>query len=599
MSISRTGDCPIYLDYVTRMALIPRAGSPSPEFLQMVQFNFRWIDIPCYQRGLVWDEEDFEALLNSDSVFLGNAILGEFDVPDPRNASFSKLPDSATKYEVLVDGLQRFSIGTALLHILHRFILSDGARFPNEKQYYASLSVMAKQWAPVYEHNHTELQGHSRKAVSESYLDFQQALANWIENEINRGRGKELADRLQLLLLRRQIAPDTYHGFKSEYQVTSTFIGLNTIRVELSIVDWLRSVIVDKGAPKGSAIGWDDATISEIDNRFTEVFVYKSNPVQELMPFAAIILDCLTKPTSSTPINAIKVFPSWNSGLSADEVRRFLDFVETLRDFKNTSKNPYFYEIYRCGKIPFAGLICYYYRQYLSNGNQKPSFITGGKNEDSELHAYLRANYRILLAGRIGRTRDFSAKLLTDNISLRDIADEISLFGVDCKLGSMVDPDWLRTILADSDKTRAQRVFNMCLLPNASVAGGPFQPLVFGKKGNTYQTDHMIPESEIDNNVNQPGEAEGRTLRNFVAIRRTANNGQSNLSCSAKMSATGSYANECANDVNVHPYTKWLVTNQSKYGSHLDEMDRLQANSTPRMVEERIKWFVDALLSKL
>lgn len=599
MSISRTGDCPIYLDYVTRMALIPRAGNPSPEFLQMVQFNFRWIDVPCYQRGLVWDEEDFAELLNSESIFLGNAILGEFDVPEPRIASFAKLPDSATKYEVLVDGLQRFSIGTALLHILHRFILSAGARFPNEKQYYASLSVMAQPWAPIYEHNHTELAGHSRKAVCESYLDFQQTLANWIENEINRGRGKELAARLQHLLLKRQIAPDTYHGFKSEYQVTSTFIGLNTIRVELSIVDWLRSVIVDKGAPKVAGTGWDDATISEIDNRFTEVFISKTDPIPELMPFAAIILDCLTKPTAAAPVNANKVFPSWNGTLSADEVRRFLDFVEALRDFKNSPKNPYFYEIYRCGKIPFAGLIGYYYRQYLANGNRMPSFITGGGNEDAELHAYLRANYRILLAGRIGRTRDFSAQLLTDSVPLRDIADKISVFGVDCTLGAPVDADWLRTILADTDKTRAQRVFNMCLLPNASAAGGAFQPLVYGKKGNTYQIDHMIPESVIDANVNQPGEAEGRTLRNFVAIRRTANNGQSNLSCSAKMASTGSYANECANDVNVHPHTKWLVTNQAKYGSWLDDMARLQANSTPKMVEERIKWFVDALLPRL
>lgn len=597
MSISRTGDCPVYLDYVLKMALIPRVSTPSPEFEQIVKYGYRWVDIPCYQRGLVWDEETFVELLNSNSIFLGNAILGKFRIPQPRSASFANVPANANDYEVLIDGLQRFSIGTALLHILHRFVLSAGARFPNEKQHYLGLSARAMSLAPIYEHNHAELAGHARKAVSESYLDFQQTLANWIENEIKRGCGRELADRIQFLLLERQIAPDTYHGFQSEYEVTSTFIGLNTTGVELSIVDWLRSIIVDKGAPRGRNGGWDDATISEIDNRFTEVFALKN----ELMPFAAIIHVCLTTPTASSPTHATKVFPSWNSGLCADEVRRFLEFVDKFRAFANTTANPYFYEIYRCGKIPFAGLICYYYRQYLSNGNQMPSFITitGGSNENAELHAYLRANYRILLAGRIGRTRDYSVRLLTENISLRDIADEISEFGVDCNLGAQVDTDWLRTTLSDTDKTRAQRVFNMCLLPNASVSGGAFQPLVFGKKGNTYQIDHMIPESVIDANVNQPGEAEGRTLRNFVAIRRTANNGQSNLSCSGKMAAAGSYANECANDVNVHPYTKWLVANQAKHGSRLDDMDRLQANVPPKIVEERIKWFVDVLLPRL
>jgi hypothetical protein len=83
------------------------------------------------------------------------------------------------------------------------------------------------------------------------------------------------------------------------------------------------------------------------------------------MPFAAIIHVCLTTPTASSPSHATKVFPSWNSGLSADEVRRFLEFVDKFRAFANTTANLYFYEIYRCGKIPFAGLICYYYRQYL------------------------------------------------------------------------------------------------------------------------------------------------------------------------------------------------------------------------------------------
>ena len=72
MAINRTGACPLFLEYVTKQALIPRTGPPTHQFVQLTQFNFRWIDIPSYQRGLVWDEETFEELLNSRSIFVGN-----------------------------------------------------------------------------------------------------------------------------------------------------------------------------------------------------------------------------------------------------------------------------------------------------------------------------------------------------------------------------------------------------------------------------------------------------------------------------------------------------------------------------------------------
>lgn len=592
MPISRTGECPEFWKFVTQQALIPRNGTPSAAFTQLTQFNFRWIDIPSYQRGVVWDEEDFEELLNSRSIFMGNAILGAFPLPTPRG-SYSLVPGTANTYEVLVDGLQRFSIGTALLHILHHFILAAGPRFPNETQYYAALNMLAGPMAPVYEHNDRELSNHNRKAVRESYLDFKQTLANWVENEINQGRGQELANRLQHLFLQRQIAPDTYHGFQSEYDVTSTFIGLNTIRVQLSIVDWLRSVIVDRGA----ASGWAADVLADLDNRFTEVFVRGTNPVPELMPFAAIILDCLTRPSAAAPQYASFVFPSWVAGLDEGEVQRFLDFVETLREFKNSPSNPYFFEIFKCGKIPFAGCLCYYYRRYLANGNNLPSFVNGGNQEDAELHAYLRANYRVLLAGCIGRTREYSERLLREPIPLTDIADQISGFGVGRDLSAQVDAAWLRTTLAGTDRSRAQRAFNGCLLPLASAPGGAFDPQVYGTKGNAYQVDHMIPESVIV--PNQPGEAEARSMPNFAPVRRTANNAQSNLTCSGKLAAGGSFANECVNDPRVHPYVEWLVQNQAQHGAFLDDQVRLQPNSTPPLTEERIEWLVDWLLPRL
>lgn len=587
MAIKRTGDCPPFLEYVTKLALIPRAAPPTAELTQLTQFNFRWIDIPSYQRGLVWDEETFEDLLNSKSAFLGNAILGAFAIPNPRG-SFSHVPSVEREYEILIDGLQRFSIGTALLSILHKLVLADHPSNAADAPLFAALRAYSKALAPVYEHNDRELRNHGRKAVRESYTEFRQTLANWIWNEFNQMRALELADKVQHLFLQRQIAPDTYHGFKSEYDVTSTFIGLNTVRVELNKVDWLRSIIVDKG----SASGWSASALADFDNRFTEVFTRGTAPEPELLPFAAIVLDSLT---DSDQKRANAVFPSWAVGLAEKEVNQFLDIVEKL---KTHNGNAYYREIRLCGKIPFAGCIGYYYRLFLASGNS-PSFLNSGISEDSELHAYLRANYRALLAGRIGRTGPFSEKLLHDSVALIQVADEIAIFSTKNGLSSVVDQAWLNSALKATDQTRAPRVFNACLLPVAANPGSAFDPYKYGKKGNEYQIDHMIPASTIAANANAPGEPEARTLRNFAPVRRSTNVAQSNLTCAGKLAAGGTYANEVMNDPKVHPYVRWLVNNQATLGSYLDRMDLLQPLATPPIAEDRINWLAGCLLPRL
>lgn len=587
MSITRTGACPQFLDYVTRQALIPRSASPTPEFAKLTQYNFRWIDIPAYQRGLVWDEEMFEELLNSKSPFLGNAVLGAFPLPNPRER-FAQVPPDATHYEIIVDGLQRFSIGTALLEILHTLVLADHPLKPAEAPHFAALRAQTMTWAPIYEHNDRELRNHYRKAVRESYVEFRQTLANFIEGEFNQGCAEELADKVQHLFLLRQIAPDSYYGFRSDYEVTSTFIGLNTVRVQLNIVDWLRSVIVDRG----NMAGWTPAALAAIDNRFTEVFTRGTAPEPELMPFAAIILDSLTH---SDPSRASAVFPSWGSGFAEKEANQFLDFVEKLA---TTTDNPYYREIRQCGKIPFAGCLAYYYRLFLASGNW-PSFVNGGINENTELHAYLRANYRILIAGRIGRTRPFSEKLLHTADSLFQVADAVADYATGVSLSSKVDQAWLTAALKITDQKRAARVFNACLLPLATSPGSAFDPHSFGRKVDNYQVDHMIPESFIDSNPNTPGEPEARTLCNFAPVRRSANVAQSYLNCAAKLAVGGTYANEIVNDPRVHPYVEWLVHTQAKHGSYLDQMERLQPNATPPIAEERINWLSDRLLQRL
>jgi len=583
-TISRTGSCPIFLDYIIKQALIPRSSDPTEEFLRLTQYNCYWIDIPSYQRGIVWDDELFEELLQSTSIFLGSAILGHFSVPQDR-VGFEKLPSTVTHYQILIDGLQRFSIGTALLTLLHHLVLSDHPTLSNDAVHFAGLKLQASNYAPIYQHNDNELRNHKRKAVRDSYTEFRSVLSRWLQNEFEAGRGATLADAVQRLFLQRQISPDTYYGFTSVYDVTNTFIGLNTVREQLSTVDWLRSVIIDKGGY------WNSATIENVDNRFTEVFMSQNGKGAErdLLPFAAIILECLATGGTLYPD---MVFPSWPVRLQESEVMNFLDFVDAMFNERN---NPFYNEIRKCGTIPFAGCICYYYRQYITT-QQYPSFLSGGQNEDAELLTYLRGNYRVLFDGRIGRTRNYAKKLLIENISLASISEELSQDFIGRTLLQQVDYSWLQARLKDTEKGRAPRIFNACLLP-VHGAIPIFTPHNYGARASQYQIDHIIPDTALIENA--PGESEGRLVMNFAPIRKTANNRQSNLQCSSKINLSGSYNAECTNDPTVHPYIEWLVNNQSNYGSFLDRQDLLQPNSTPAIADERIVWLADRLKDRI
>ena len=590
MKISRTGSCPAFLDYVTRRALIPRATEPTPEFLRLTEYNFCWIDIPSYQRGLVWDDELFEELLNSESVFLGNAVLGAFETPKGGNG-FERLPPDVTEYEILIDGLQRFSIGTALLRILHPMVLADEPGRPDDAPHFSALKAQCASLSPIYFHNDRELAEHPRKAVRESYRRFREMLLRWIESELNRNDGQKLARKLTRLFLARQVAPDTYHGFSNPYAVTNTFIGLNTVRVQLNIIDWLRSIIVDQG----SSSDWEPASTEELENRFTEVFTRDGgNPHRELIPLAAIIKDGLTSSDTSKPL---KIFPTWTSesrpSLAIDEVHVFLNFVEQLFHFQD---NPLIREIRLCGAIPFAGLLCHYYRILLES-KARPSFFEGGVLEDAELLAYLRGYYRVVFDGHVARTRSVAEQLLFTETTLADAADQISRDYLGRKLDALVDGDWLVAMLKQTDQKRSMRVFNACHLP---PHGEPvsFAPDTYGRKGKDQcQVDHLIPDSETESNL--PGGPETQLIMNFAPIRRTVNNKQSNLACSAKLGAGGSYANEVANNPDVHPYVAWLVANQARHANFLDQQARLQPNSEPPIADERIRWIADRLLNRL
>ena len=586
MSISRTGECPIYLKYITEQALVPRSRQPSPEFLQLTKYNFHWIDVPSFQRGLVWSEELLEELLASRSVFLGNAILGSFPV-DRSAPAFVHIPATAGNYEVLIDGLQRFSIGTAILSILFPLVLSDTPERGDDAGHFAALKLQASMWGPVFQHNDHELRNHQRRAVADSYQAFRERLKTWIIRRFDSGEAPSLATETTQLFLQRQVAPDVYHGFSSVYEVASTFIGLNTVRVQLNIVDWLRSVIIDQG---GQA-GWASDVIETLENRFSATFNRDNGvgPEAELIPLASILKEILTEGSIE---DKKWVFPSWGSAFLVEEVERLLNFVEQVWDHDG---NAYAREVRLCGAIPFAALILYFYRRLLLD-DYEPSFLKGGDLDDASLLEFLRGYYRVVFEGRVARTREYAKRLLLLDETLEETANQLSRNFIGKLLAEPVDRDWLVATLKAGDQKRARQIFNACLLPEQGT-GSAFHPHRYGRNAEDYQIDHMIPASVLD--PHQPGGPEGQLMMNFAPILKTTNVKQLNIQCSHKLAEGGVYQMECMNNEDTHPYLRWLVESQGSEGSRLDVQEFLQTAATPNLAAQRIEWIADRLISRL
>lgn len=582
--IKRTGECPAYINYIINNVLIPRREKPTDSFAKAIKYERQWIDIPRYQRGIVWDEEMLRELLDSNSEFLGHATFSSFPLPEKREG-LEFIPDDVSEFSVLVDGLQRFSVGTALLSILHPLVLSPEPSRPDVAPAFEVIKGRSERSAAIFLSNDKELRQHRRQVVAESYARFRNRMAQFVAEQFDEN-ATDFAEKVERLFLGRQIAPDIFHGFTTPASVARTFIGLNTTRVELDIFDELRSVVVEKG----ETAGWSADVVEDVENRFSETFYEKGQPKTELRPFVAIVLNALSRKTETG-----RVFPSWASAFDQSEVLCFLDYIARV---STCDINPYFNEICEVGDIPRAGVLVFFYRQYLETG-KLPKFLEGKNDDDPDLCLFLRANYRALFAGKIGRTRDAIATLLVDQ-NLAAVANTLSESFLGRALSSVVDEKWLEEALRESDRNRARRFFNACLLPERSKFPNVFfSPLTFGMKTVHHQIDHLIPETEIKRHSS--GGREAQLITNFAPLPQPVNRGLGNATCAQKLAKNGHYDTH-AQTGNSHPFCQWLITHQGGYGSRLNsqaELLRSSNPSRPSVGDQRIAWLVARLLDRL
>jgi hypothetical protein len=588
MAIHRSGPVPSFFEYICDHALIPLSGPPSPAITALVApgQTLKWLDIPSFQRGISWDVDKLEELLQSRSVLLGNVILSQFSV---QPGQFPHLPVSQPHYLVLVDGLQRFAVGTALLRLLHDQVLSTAPAKVADAVHFSALSARVNALSPFYFHNDIELLNHPRRAIADQYLALRTAVENYVLQELSAGRAAKLASEIVPLFLTKQVALDVYFNF-NRVDLLGTFIGINTVRVDLGPVDLLRSYIIEKA----TAAGWTQSHTEVTENEFTLSLTEDQKPKQKFLPF----VNAVVRTMAVSPTVGSRLFPSWNGSLARSEVTDFLNFVD---DFEaSASTNPFLREIEQCGTLPYSIVFAHYFLGCVTKGAAKPSFFTGGTAEDAELHLFLISCYRLVLSGYLGRTTGYLDNLVTgaSTLTLAQIADAMSVDFVGKPLSVSLDPQWLELELGQVDKKRAPRVFNAMLLPSKATLGGTFQPMRFGRKAADFQVDHLIPD--VMTNSAKMGGQEVQTLRNFAPLPTNQNRVAKATSCSSKLATGGVYATYLAGvgaTHAIHPYVQWLVTAAGAYSpADLDSQGLLEKNSTPDIGSDRVKQIASRLL---
>ena len=590
MAIQRSGPTPTFLEYILDHPLIPSDAPPSSDLACLLSSEARWTHIPTYQRGVEWTVEQIEDLLGSASVLLGSCILGSFDVVPEQ---FPHLPATVKQYAVLVDGLQRLSVGTCILALLHEHVLCDNPVRTHDAAFFRPLSVRCRPFSEIYLHNDRQLANHPRQAVRDAYGALRDMVSQSLRSKLeDPAEVQDFAGNIVRLFMQRQVAVDLYFNFNSATELANTFIGINTVRVDLGPVDLLRSNIVEQAI----RAGWSAGAIEDTENRFTDLFTEAEQPIKELEPFVAVVLKELTE-RGQKPAN---VFPSWSAGLLQSEVDDFLDFVDRVftASASAPSNNPYLRENRDIGSIPLAGILSYYYRSFLRT-HALPSFVTGGRAEDAALHTFLCANLRALLAGKIGRTRDDAEALLAgEHATLEAAADAISKRFTGRPVGVALEPDWFISNLRNADQRRAPRVFNAVRLQDRTAGwGAAFDPDIYGSASSQYHVDHLIPKSVIQKT--QPGARECDLLVNFAPLPSTLNRAAKATPCSSKLSGGGMYDNYVRSSASVHPYCQWLVTSQSAHASDLDRQELLEWNQSQRIPDGRLGWLADRLMTRV
>ncbi len=570
MPIQRAGETPplveLPLRYVISDSNLP---TPSPAITSLGPTPMQ---VPTFQRGIEWGRDEVSKLLNSTSSLYGTVILG----------SFPGQP------QVLIDGLQRFAVTTALLDCLYDHVLQPNPTNLAAVPFFTRLKARTAYYHPLIAFNREALSKHKRLAIKNSFLRLLHEIEEYVSEELESARVKQFGELVERMFLDRQVAIDPYFNFQNPSQMAATFVNLNTAGIDLSTTDLLRSRIVDQA----TSVGWSDLDIAKMENRFSDTFdAPNARPQLRALGKAAdeIVRDLHT---------VSFLFPNWTA-LSPNDVEEFLSFVEAASTIgPMNSSSGYFRELFQSSPAVFALTTLYYYRDAIST-KSFPSFGGGSRNVDDSLHVILRAVYRRLIDGTVFRIGDMTKEILTSTqlYSPSQVAEILNTGNAGGPLATNPNPQWLSQRLREVGTSSARRVFNACLLPPRAMIGGTFNPLDFGKRTIQWSLDHLIPVSQVT--ANTVGESETETIVNLAPLMMQYNRSARATTCSTKLGNNGPYQGL----LQSHPYLQWLV--QTHYAAHsalpsdLDDPSKLVSQVTGSVGDERIEALAGILQDRL
>ena len=567
MMLTRAASIPVYLDFPKYYLISGLGVSPPPTLAATLARNR--LEVPSFQRGISWGETEVGDLIETKSSTLGTVILASLPLREN---------------PILVDGLQRFATGTALLTALYPVVISPTPSNAAAAAHFRRLQADSSHYSPVFEANSNALAHHPRNAISSTYGRLLSEVNDLIEEGL-RTDAPAFAANIERLFLERQVSLDLYSGFANFNDLTSTFIDINTQGIALSPVDLLRAQLVDQAL----RLDWPFGDVQDTENQFTDTFEGRG-PAAHLRTLGKRI-NALVGNSETVTL----AFPTWAT-LAKPEVDGFFDFVSGFIDAASVTGNGYLRELLESGPQAFSAVVLFYLLRD-NEGDDKPDFLPDGRlATKADLHLILRAVYRRLIDGTIFRIEAAIDAMLRrpTGITATSLAEAINPVNVAGSLAESPDPAWLEQALRRADPKRSRRIFNACLLPSRSSPGAQFDPQIYGRGANAWNIDHLIPQVAIK--PAQIGGGEALLLPNLAPLHASVNKAIRNLQCSIKLGPNGPYQGYVAD----HPFIKWLVNSYSaRSPSKLDMQEFLVSNASPNLGDQRIRAIRDLLLTRL
>ena len=538
MGIDRQGPTPQFLDYIAKRYLI-HGHSPEAErakqSIKKINPSIRDIEIPNFQRKLVWKKENVRELVYSESPLYGNVILAKQDEKKPYK---------------LLDGLQRLATGTLILLKLHKLVLTDSPINVQAAKNFVALKRFHT-LHDIVEENHYLLSNHRRKIIAESYLDLEIEVDKLINQEIDE---PEFPAAITKMFLENCIALDEYSGFESGHQMIRTFVNLNNTGLDLKDADLLRDALLENA----ENLGWDIEEQNQLEDDFSGVF-FSGNDQPKLQMLASYLNFALDKHQQK------KVFPNWDKFTKKD----YDVFYNYLMDFKKAKddpeKFPYLSEIFAVGGLPFTFAFLYFWFEYVLK-NKKPDFCGGDIDTTSECYQLLRACYRRLLWGKIGRMGSMVESYILGSKNFEDVVKEINPSDVFGDLDQDLKEETLHVYLFQiTVKEQFCRIFNACMLPERNGTIADFKPLIFGRSADEWAIDHLKPKATLLEK--QPGFPAGNRLTNLAPLTNDLNQRVKALQCKIKLGENEAYRQV----KDEHPYLKWLVETHYQAPKGIDQ----------------------------